>query len=132
MRKYLLAISVALIFSSCEVHHFINDVDYRKQVAEDLGSRLSNNAGLKQFYKVDSLLITTEEKEALQFLYAYMPLADFTDYSTDFYLDNVQQTFRTRNEMGWNVPEREFRHFVLPLRVNNENLDTARMAFYRR
>ncbi len=131
MRKYLLAISVALIFSSCEVHHFINDVDYRKQVAEDLGSRLSKNAGLKQFYKVDSLLITTEEKEALQFLYAYMPLADFTDYSTDFYLDNVQQTFRTRNEMGWNVPEREFRHFVLPLRVNNENLDTARMAFYR-
>ena len=126
-----MAISVALIFSSCEVHHFINDVDYRKQVAEDLGSRLSNNAGLKQFYKVDSLLITTEEKEALQFLYAYMPLADFTDYSTDFYLDNVQQTFRTRNEMGWNVPEREFRHFVLPLRVNNENLDTARMAFYR-
>ena len=131
MRKYLLAIAVVLAFSSCEVHHFINDVNYRKQVAEDLGTRLSENNGLKQFYKVDSLLITTEEKEALQFLYAYMPLADFTDYSTDFYLDNVQQSFRTRNEMGWNVPEREFRHFVLPLRVNNENLDTARMVFYK-
>lgn len=33
--------------------------------------------------------------------------------------------------MGWNVPERIFRHFVLPVRANNENLDTSRVAFYR-
>ena len=33
--------------------------------------------------------------------------------------------------MGWTIPEREFRHFVLPLRVNNEDLDSARVVFYR-
>ena len=27
-------------------------------------------------------------------------------------------------------PEREFRHFVLPIRVNNENLDDSRKVFY--
>ena len=33
--------------------------------------------------------------------------------------------------MGWNVPEEVFRHFVLPVRVNNESLDSARTVFYR-
>ena len=60
-----------------------------------------------------------------------MPLADFTDYPLSYYLDCVQSSFKTREEMGWNVPERIFRHFVLPIRVNNEKLDTARMAFAR-
>lgn len=32
--------------------------------------------------------------------------------------------------MGNSVPEREVRHFVLPVRVNNENLDSARYFFY--
>ena len=34
--------------------------------------------------------------------------------------------------MPWGkvVPEREFRHFVLPIRVNNENLDDSRKVFY--
>ena len=31
---------------------------------------------------------------------------------------------------GATVPEREFRHFVLPVRVNNENLDMSRRDFY--
>ena len=39
---------------------------------------------------------------------------------------------RARKEMPWgeSVPEREFRHFVLPVRVNNENLDMSRRDFY--
>ena len=34
--------------------------------------------------------------------------------------------------MPWGklIPEREFRHFVLPVRVNNENLDNSRKVFY--
>ena len=31
---------------------------------------------------------------------------------------------------GRTVPEREFKHFVLPVRVNNENLDDSRKVFY--
>ena len=59
------------------------------------------------------------------FLYAYMPIGDITDYSGDYYLMNVRYALKTRQEMPWGnrIPEREFRHFVLPVRVNNENLD---------
>ena len=58
---------------------------------------------------------------------------DRTDYSEEFYYRNYLTTLKARDEMPWgkSVPEREFKHFVLPVRVNNENLDTARMVFYR-
>ncbi len=73
------------------------------------------------------------ERQALDFLYKYMPLADSTDYSREFFEANVHQTFVTRDEMPWgkDVPDLIFRHFVLPLRVNNENLDSSRTVFYR-
>ena len=58
---------------------------------------------------------------------------DRTDYSEEFYYRNYLTTLQARDEMPWgkSVPQREFVHFVLPVRVNNENLDTARMAFFR-
>lgn len=73
------------------------------------------------------------EQEALDFLYRYMPLADSTDYSPDFYKAAVHQSFVARREMPWGkkVPQQLFMHFVLPLRVNNESLDSARIVFYR-
>ncbi len=68
----------------------------------------------------------------LDFLYKYMPLPDKTDYSRVFYQKNVELSLQTRNEMPWGkkVPEREFKHFVIPVRVNNENLDNSREVFY--
>ncbi|MCI6161068.1 MAG: transglutaminase-like domain-containing protein [Prevotella sp.] len=68
----------------------------------------------------------------LDFLYKYMPLPDKTDYSRAFYQKNVELSLQTRNEMPWGkkVPEREFKHFVIPVRVNNENLDNSREVFY--
>ena len=132
------------LLSSCEVHHFMTDSSYRAKVEADLQKRLEPKR-LKARFAVDKdsrcltesegfvsdPYLTTEEFEALEFLYAYMPLADLTDYSTGYYLQNVRASFTARNEMGWNVPEREFRHFVLPIRANNENLDTSRVVFYR-
>ena len=57
---------------------------------------------------------------------------DRTDYSEDFYHRNYLTSLKARDEMPWGkiVPEKEFEHFVLPVRINNENLDTARMVFY--
>ncbi len=57
---------------------------------------------------------------------------DRADYSKEFYFRNYLTSLKARDEMPWgkSVPEREFEHFVLPVRVNNENLDTARMVFY--
>lgn len=66
------------------------------------------------------------------FLYAYMPIGDVTDYSGDYYLENVRLSGQTRTEMPWGdlIPDELFRHFVLPIRVNNENLDDSRRVFY--
>lgn len=63
---------------------------------------------------------------------ASMALPDRLDYSQDFYLRNYNATMQARNEMPWgkSVPQRELEHFVLPVRINNENLDTARWVFY--
>lgn len=145
MKRTIFFLMAALtLLSSCEVHHFMTDSSYRAKVEADLQKRLEPER-LKARFAVDKdsrrltesdgfvsdPYLTTEEFEALGFLYAYMPLADLTDYSTGYYLQNVRASFTARNEMGWNVPEREFRHFVLPIRANNENLDTSRVVFYR-
>ena len=76
--------------------------------------------------------MSDEQREALTFLYAYMPLGDITDYSGEYYLENIDYSLKAREEMPWGktIPEREFRHFVLPVRVNNENLDDSRKVFY--
>ena len=72
------------------------------------------------------------QEHALDFLYRYMPLPDMIDYDSAFYQRNVETSFLAREEMPWgkSVPEREFLHFVLPVRVNNENMDESRMVFY--
>ena len=77
--------------------------------------------------------VSEQEMDALRFLYAYMPLADVTDYPIDFYLENVRATFEAREQMPWGkmVPELLFNHFVLPLRVNNEALDMSRPVFFK-
>lgn len=76
--------------------------------------------------------ISPEEKQALEFIYAYMPLSDLADYQPGFFLKNVQFSLKARAEMPWgkSIPEEEFLHFVLPLRVNNENLDNFREVMY--
>ena len=34
--------------------------------------------------------LTADEKQALEFVYAYMPLSDLADYQPEFFLKNVQ------------------------------------------
>lgn len=73
-------------------------------------------------------------QSALQFLYAYMPLPDVMNHSGQYFINETKITLQAREEMPWgkSVPEREWRHFVLPLRVNNEALDTFRSTVYPR
>ena len=72
------------------------------------------------------------EEEALAFLYQYMPLGDSVDYTEDYYRECVQYAFKAKEELPWgaSIPAREFKHFVLPPRVNNENLDKFRATYY--
>ena len=131
-----LALAALAACGGCEAH-FMTDRAYREQVAADFSARPDQVVGSVPIFGktgrdlYNGEVLSREEREALTFLYAYMPLADAVDYPAEYFLEQVRASFRIREEMGWNVPEREFRHFVLPIRVNNENLDTARVAFYR-
>lgn len=109
---------------------FISDPHYRSDMEQTFSKRIK--AVGKTFYNTNCGHLTTDEREAIKFLYAYMPLADITDYPTSFFAENVRLSFKARNEMPWgkNVPELLFRHFVLPIRVNNEPLDSARAVFF--
>lgn len=75
---------------------------------------------------------TEQEKQYLQFLYEYMPLNDLADYDGDFFLNQVRYAIKARETFDWGkkIPEDIFKHFVLVYRVNNENLDTARMYIF--
>ena len=101
-----------------------------KTYVKDYNARMETNGGALVPMMTLPEGITAQERDALQFLYAYMPLADVTDSTAEFYLANVRKSLQAREEMPWKAPEREFRHFVLPLRTNNEDLDSARLVFY--
>lgn len=70
-------------------------------------------------------------EQLLAFLLAFMPASDKADYTEDFFRGNVQESINARQEASWSLPDDVFRHFVLPVRVNNENLDSARFVFHR-
>ena len=133
MRKLLLSLFIALTaFNAAQAgyYHFISDDKYRAQVHKDFTEKMQLVG--KNFFSATQSVPSVAEQEALEFLYAYMPVADVTDYTTAFYLDNVKAAFKAREEMPWGrtVPELLFRHFVMPIRVNNENLDNARSVLY--
>lgn len=85
-----------------------------------------------QLFDVFNSPLTSDERQALEFLYAFMPLSDLADYGSDFYLKQVKSILKARAEMPWGstIPEDVFLHFVLPPRVNNENLDEFRVVMY--
>ena len=127
-----LLLFVLLAGTSCNrQQHFISDDTFRAEVENDFRAK---QAALPDgnLFSVFNQKMASDEKEALTFLYAYMPIGDITDYDGQLYLDNIRSSFRARVEMPWgdSIPEDIFRHFVLPVRVNNENLDESRMVFY--
>ncbi len=82
----------------------------------------------------DAGAMNADERRAMEFLYSYMPFPDIACHDARFYLENVRASLKARREMPWGklVPEREFMHFVLPVRVNNEDLDSSRMVLDRK
>lgn len=131
MKRILLSLLLATVSFTAYAQHFITDIAFRQKVENAFHAKMKL-IGMK-FYDTHGLRVSPEEEEALHFLYAYMPIADATDYPTAYHLNNVRTALRTRTTMTWGktVPELLFRHFVLPMRVNNEPLDSSRAVFYR-
>ena len=132
--KKILTLMLSSIFAlstMAQESHFISDQAYRDKVEKAFTEKMQLVG--QQFFNTDGLNLNSEETQALRFLYAYMALADITDYPTAFHAANVRSAFQARREMAWGskVPELLFRHFVLPERVNNEPLDDSRQVFYK-
>lgn len=127
MKRYILICAVpmlALLVTAC---------GERSVVQKDLAAKAAAIGDRLDMEQVLAGCADRQEREAMEFLYAYMPVGDIADYSPQLYLDGVRTVLRARNEMPWGkeVPEELFRHFVLPLRVNNESLDSFRTECYR-
>lgn len=126
---------ILVIIVACSGNkHFITDKTYRQQVDRQFESRkkLASHRDA-QLFNVFNKELTKQEEEALKFLYAYMPLSDLADYTGEYFLDQVRLSFMAQDTFSWgkDIPEDIFRHFVLPIRVNNENLDTSRAVFFK-
>ena len=129
MRKYIILLSAAMLsFMQLTAKE---SLDRSGRIAKDVKSRREVVTGNGYFDVFETL--SGSRMQAMQFLYAYMPLPDIADYSAEFHLKNVDYALKARAEMPWgkSVPVREFMHFVLPVRVNNENLDNSREVFYK-
>lgn len=125
MIALLLCLVLLISVSSC------TSSNYDESVQADLAVKKTQLIR-GDLFCYNRLPLTDEERSLLDFLYAYMPEGDITDYSAEFYLKNVQTALRARSEMPWGetVPDKVFRHFVVPVRVNNELLDSSRWVFY--
>ena len=128
MKRYIILLTAMLSFMQLTAKE---NLDRTGKIAKDFKARREVVTGDGYFDIFSSL--TGSKLQAMQFLYAYMPLPDIADYSAEFHLKNVEYALKARVEMPWGkrVPVREFMHFVLPVRVNNENLDNSREVFYK-
>ena len=105
----------------------MTDASYRSRVEQDFQQKKALMPQGELFTILDDASLSTYEQEALEFLYAYMPLADITDYPGEFHLMNIRASQRATEEMPWGktIPEDLFRHFVLPVRVNKQVISPA-------
>lgn len=83
-----------------------------------------------QLFQIFEQDLTEEEIIALKYLYAYMPVNDLADYKGELFLNHVRTTLKIRRDMPWQVPGHIFLHFVLPYRVNTENIEEHRQILH--
>ncbi|MCX8160895.1 MAG: transglutaminase domain-containing protein [Candidatus Saccharicenans sp.] len=122
-----------LFWSSCRRQdHFLGNPSYRQLVHKQYLRRVELARGRQQELFSVMKGLGTREREAMEFLYAFMPLSDLANLDGQYFLEQVRTALEAREYFSWGqtIPEDIFRHFVLPYRVNNENPDRARQVFF--
>jgi hypothetical protein len=130
--KFMLALVITLT-CGCTGKHLINNKEYLNIIGQSFNERKTLAVNRQtELFSVFNKSLSLQQKEALQFLFAFMPLNDLADYSGDFFLANIDMSLRAKDELPWgkDIPEDVFLHYVLPCRVNNENLDSFRIVYY--
>lgn len=112
--------------------HFISDTSYMSHVETDLAAKRGVMGHGDLFRVLQRQDLSQYEREALTFLYAYMPESDIADHDGDYFLRQVRLTRQAVAAMPWgnDLDEGLIRHFVLPMRVNNEPLDESRAYLF--
>ncbi|TYP79238.1 transglutaminase-like domain-containing protein [Paenibacillus methanolicus] len=113
------------------LHHPVFSMD--QETMERIERKFEAKAELaksraRQLLGVFEQALTAEESWALKFLFAYMPVNDLADYDGELFLSHVRRTLQIRELMPWGprVPDHLFLHFVLPYRVNTEDIEDSR------
>ncbi|KIL41980.1 transglutaminase [Gordoniibacillus kamchatkensis] len=94
--------------------------------------RLLAKAREHELFDIFAEELSEEETWALKYLFAYMPVNDLADYDGSLFLSHVRRTLEIRKQVPWGsrVPDSLFLHFVLPYRVNTENIEDSRGILY--
>lgn len=91
----------ALFFACCAPAAGFAHTAYPLAVKAEKGNGADFMHALRTGKTAQLKNITATERTALEFLYRYMPLADVTDYSPEFFLDNVRRaSWRRRRCRG--------------------------------
>lgn len=130
---FLILVLITIILSGCSGKHLIYDKAYRAKVDSIFRIRKNLASGRNQIlFDVFNKKLSVSQTEALKFLFAFMPLNDLADYSGEFFLANADIALNTRMKSSWGkmIPDNIFLHYILPCRVNNENLDSFRIIYH--
>lgn len=130
MNRFLLLFGLLMVFSctrnNSEINKSSSELDYEFKL------ELLKDYATDFFDKLEGKEISTEEKKYLKFIFTYMPLSDYGDYDFEFFLNQVKYAIKARETFSWgkSIPEDIFMQYVLPPRMNNENMDTSRLVFF--
>lgn len=137
-KAFLSFVLLSMMIVACQSPdktHFIHDKVYRHRISSAFDSlqQILEPKMPQLFKQLQDSKLSPMEQEAMQFLYVSMPLSDIINRPPSFYIRQMRAAFATKELFPWadTLPNDVFRHFVLPYRVNNENMDSARMVFQR-
>ncbi len=107
-----------------------NENDYSALAEQALKNAGENKVELKKALENTPV----EQKEAMQFLIAYMPEKDLKSLKGSYLLENVALAYQAREAFPWakNVPKEIFFNDILPYASMNETRDNWRQDFYDR
>lgn len=76
--------------------------------------------------------LNRDERAALEFLFAFIPLVDLADYSGDLFLKHVRDSLSALKEAPWGhkITGQLYLHYVLPYRISNETIEDYRQYFW--
>jgi hypothetical protein len=98
MKKYkysFYSVVLGVLLAGCNpIHHEFSDLE---QASKDFVERRATIAD-STLFSVFTPSLNVTQRQALEFLYAYMPLPDIVDYPGEFHLMNVDNALKAREK----------------------------------